>query len=397
MTHKPRIILLVWLLALIAALLCAGLQAQRKQATVTKESFGQLPDGTPVDLFTLTNRRGMQARITNYGGIIVSLTAPDRDGKLGDVVLGYDTLAAYVKRNPMFGALVGRYAGRIANAQFTLDGVEYKLARAGRGPHHIHGGAQGFDKQVWQAKSFTRGNDAVLELRYLSKDGEEGYPGALSVTVTYTLTDKGELKLDYQATTDKDTIINFTNHSYFNLAGTGDVLRHQISLDADRFTVFGEGLIPTGEIRSVAGTPLDLRKPTDIGARIDDQDPQLALGRGYDHFYVLNHQAGALGLAAKVVEPTSGRVMEVFTTEPGVVFYTANGFDGSIVGKGGWAYAKRAGLCLETQHYPDSPHHPNFPTTVLRKGATYRSTTVFRFSAVKKSRLFGIAAAQHIE
>ena len=382
MTHKPRIVLLMLVATLV---FCAAFQSQpNSKAGVTKESFGQLPDGTPVDLFTLTNRRGMQARITNYGGIIVSLTAPDRTGKLGDVVLGYDTLAAYVKRNPMFGALVGRYAGRIANAQFTLDGVEYQLTRPGRGTTHMHGGAKGFDKQVWQAKSFARGNDAVLELGYLSKDGEEGYPGNLTVTVTYTLTDKGELKLDYEATTDKDTIINFTNHSYFNLAGAGDVLRHQISLDADRFTVFGEGLIPTGEIRSVKDTPLDLRKPADIGTRIDDQDPQLALGRGYDHFYVLNHKAGALGLAAKVVEPTSGRVMEVLTTEPGVVFYTANGFDSSIVGKGGWAYAKRAGFCLETQHYPDSPHHPNFPTTVLRKGATYRSTTVFRFSAVKK-------------
>ncbi len=379
MTHKPQIILL----ALIAALLCASSQAQSKQAAVTKESFGQLPDGTPVDLFTLTNGRGMQARITNYGGIIVSLTAPDRDGKLGDVVLGYDTLAAYVKRNPMFGALVGRYAGRIANAQFTLDGVAYQLERPGRGTTHIHGGAKGFDKQVWQAEPLKRRDSAALALRYVSADGEAGYPGKLTVTVTYTLTDKGELKLDYEATTDKDTIINLTNHSYFNLAGTGDVLRHQITLAADRFTVFGEGLIPTGELRSVAGTPLDLRKPSDIGARIDDPDEQLKLGRGYDHFYVLNQKAGALGLAAKVVEPTSGRVMEVLTTEPGVVFYTANGFDGSLTGKGGQAYVKRAGFCLETQHYPDSPHHQNFPTTVLRKGATYRSTTVFKFSTAK--------------
>jgi aldose 1-epimerase len=358
-----------------------GLHAQSNKANVAKASFGQLPDGAPVDLFTLTNRHGMEARITNYGGIIVSLKTKDRAGKLGDVALGYDTLAEYVKRNPMFGALVGRYAGRIANAQFALNGVEYKLAKAGRGPHTIHGGVKGFDKQVWQANHFTRGNDAVLQLNYLSKDGEEGYPGNLTVTVTYTLTDKNELKLDYQAMTDKDTIINFTNHSYFNLAGAGDVLKHQITIDADRFTVFGEGLIPTGEIRSVAGTPLDLRKPTEIGAHIEDQDPQLRLGNGYDHFYVLNHKPNALGLAAKVVEPVSGRVMEVHTTEPGVVFYTANGFNGSLVGKGGQAYVKRAGLCLETQHYPDSPHHPNFPTTVLKQGATYRSTTVFKFSA----------------
>ena len=378
MSNKPRMVMLTLVVAL---LFCAGFQSMPKsKAGVTKEPFGQLPDGAPVDLFTLTNRRGMQARITNYGGIIVSLTAPDRAGKFGDVVLGYDTLAAYVKRNPMFGALVGRYAGRIANAQFTLDGIEYQLARAGRGPHHIHGGAKGFDKQVWQAEPLPQRDGAALALHYISADGEEGYPGKLSVTVTYTLTDKNELRLDYQATTDKDTIINFTNHSYFNLAGAGDVLRHQITLDADRFTVFGEGLIPTGEIRTVKDTPLDLRQPTDIGARIDDKDAQLLLGRGYDHNFVLNHKAGVLGLAAKVVEPVSGRVMEVLTTEPGVVFYTANGFDGSIVGKGGQAYGKRAGLCLETQHFPDSPHHPQFPSTVLRKGATYRSTTVFKFS-----------------
>ncbi|NOT58632.1 MAG: galactose mutarotase [Acidobacteria bacterium] len=379
MTHQLRILLL----ALLVSLLCNDSLAQpRQRASVTKEPFGQLPDGTAVDLFTLTNQFGMQALITNYGGIVVSLTAPDRYGKQGDVVLGYDTLAEYVKRNPMFGALVGRYAGRIANAQFTMNGVEYKLTRPGRGTTHIHGGAKGFDKQVWQARTFTRGNDAALELRYLSKDGEEGYPGNLTVTVTYTLTEKNELRLDYQATTDKDTILNLTNHSYFNLAGAGDVLRHQITLNADRFTVFGEGLIPTGEIRSVANTPLDLRKASDIGARIDEQDEQLKMGRGYDHFYVLNHKAGTLGLAAKITEPTSGRVMEVLTTEPGVVFYTANGFDGSLKGKSGQAYVKRGGFCLETQHYPDSPHHANFPTTVLRKGAAYRSTTVFKFSVM---------------
>jgi aldose 1-epimerase len=342
-----------------------------------------LANGTAIELFTLTNRNGVEAKITNYGGILVSLKTPDRSGQLGDVVLGYDTLAAYVKRNPMFGALIGRYAGRIAKAKFTLNGVEYQLERNSGGENHIHGGLKGFDKKVWQAKPVSRPDGAALELSYLSKDGEEGYPGNLSVTVTYTLTNDNALKLDYNATTDKDTVINLTNHSYFNLAGTGDVLQHQISINADRFTVAGDKLIPTGELRMVKGTPLDFLQMTAIGARIDAQDAQMVLAKGYDHNFVLNHKASELGLAAKVYEPVTGRTMEVFTTEPGVVFYTSNGFDGSIMGKGGQPYLRRAGFCLEAQHFPDSPNKPQFPSTVLKKGEKYHATTVYKFSVLK--------------
>lgn len=371
---------IAWLALGTALVLCGGFQTKSgNNAGIKQESFGQLPDGTPVELFTLTNRNGVEARITNYGGILVSLKTPDRNGQLGDVVLGYDTLAAYVRRNPMFGALVGRYAGRIAKAKFMLNGVEYQLTR-NSGENHIHGGPKGFDKQVWKAKPITRKDGVALELSYLSKDGEEGYPGNVAVTVTYTLTNDNALRLDYSATTDKDTVLNLTNHSYFNLAGTGDVLRHEIMIDADRFTVGDDKLIPTGEVRAVNGTPLDFQKMTAIGARINDAYEQIKLARGYDHNYVLNHKPGVLGPAAKVSEPTTGRVMEVLTTEPGVVFYTSNGFNGSLVGKGGQAYVRHAGFCLETQHFPDSPNHPEFPSTVLKKGAQYRATTVFKFS-----------------
>ncbi len=360
--------------------LCLGFQNKPiGKAGVKQESFGQLPEGTPVDLYTLTNRQGAEARITNYGGIVVSLKVPDRKGQLGDVVLGYDTLAEYVKRNPMFGALAGRFANRIANAKFTLNGVEYQLT-PNSGGNHIHGGRKGFDKMVWQAKPVTSKDGAALELNYLSKDGEEGYPGNLSVAVIYTLTNDNALKIEYRATSDKDTIVNLTNHSYFNLAGAGDVRQHELTINADRVLVAGDKLIPTGEMRSVKGTPFDFHQMMAIGARINAPDEQITLGRGYDHSFVLNHKAGVLGLAAKVYEPTTGRVMETFTTEPGVVFYTSNGFDGSIKGKGGQAYTRYAGLCLETQHFPDSPNKPQFPSTVLKKGATYRSTTIFKFS-----------------
>lgn len=372
--------LLLVLVIVTSLLFCAGFQNKPSlKAGAQKAAFGQLPDGTPVDLYTLTNRQGAEARITNYGGIVVSLKVPDRKGQMGDVVLGYDTLAEYVKRNPMFGALVGRFGNRIANAKFSLNGVEHQLA-PNSGGNHIHGGRKGFDKMVWQAMQVTSKNGAALELNYLSKDGEEGYPGNLSVTVTYTLTNDNALKIEYSATSDKDTVVNLTNHSYFNLAGAGDVLKHELTINADRFLVAGDRLIPTGEFRSVQNTPFDFRQSTAIGARINSQDEQMVLGRGYDHSFVLNHKAGVLGLAAKVYEPTTGRVMETFTTEPGVVFYTSNGFDGSIKGKGGQAYSRYAGLCLETQHFPDSPNKPQFPSTVLKKGATYRSTTVFKFS-----------------
>jgi aldose 1-epimerase len=368
------------LTTLTIALLCGFGLKSKDNPKMNKEAFGKTPDGTPVELYTLTNEKGMEVKITNYGGIVVSIKTPDRNGKFDDVALGYDNLDAYVKRNPMFGAIVGRYANRIARAKFTLNGVEYNLAR-NNGENHIHGGPRGFDKQVWKGELFAQDRDVSLKLSYFSKDGDQNFPGNLSVTVTYTLTGKNELKIDYLATTDKDTIINLTNHSYFNLAGDGDVLQHEIMINADRFTPIGPGSIPTGELREVKGTPLDFLKPKAIGARIDAKDEQLLLTRGYDHNYVLNHKPGGLGLAAWVYEPRTGRVMEVLTTEPGVQFYTANNLDGSITGKGGRVYGSRTGLCLETQHFPDSPNKPQFPSVVLKKGGKYQTTTVYRFSA----------------
>ena len=344
-----------------------------------KESFGKLPDGTAVDLYTLTNANGIEAKITNYGGIVVSLKTPDRKGSLSDVVLGYETVDGYVRKNPFFGSLVGRYGNRIGQAKFSLNGVEYQLAR-NNGRNHLHGGLVGFDKKAWQARPGKSADGVGLELTYLSRDGEEGYPGNLSVTVTYTLTNNNGLRIDYLATTDKDTIVNLTNHSYFNLAGEGTILGHQLVLNADRFTPVDSELITTGELRSVKGTALDFLQPHAIGERIDATEEQIVFGKGYDHNFVLNHAAGTLGLAASVYEPTTGRAMEVFTTEPGVQFYTGNFLDGSITGKGGRVYHRRSGFCLETQHFPDSPNKPQFPTVVLKKGAEYKSTTVFRFS-----------------
>jgi len=354
-------------------------QEQEKGAPMmTRETFGKMPDGTEVDLYTLTNRSGMKVKITNYGGIIVSIETPDREGKPGDVVLGYDNLEGYLTKNPFFGCLVGRYGNRIGKARFSLSGVEYKLA-ANNGQNHLHGGLKGFDKQVWQAKALEAGNG--IELKYLSKDGEEGYPGNLSVTVTYTLSDDNGLRIDYLATTDKETVLNLTNHSYFNLAGEGDILGHEMMIDADRFTPVDSELITTGELRPVAGTPLDFLKPTAIGARIDSTDQQVVFGKGYDHNFVLNHKAGEMGLAARVYDPKSGRQLEVLTTEPGVQFYTGNFLDGTITGKGGSVYQRRSGFCLETQHFPDSPNKQQFPSPVLKPGETYRTSTIFRFSS----------------
>jgi aldose 1-epimerase len=348
------------------------------ESDFTRAEFGKTPDGAAVSLYTLTNK-SVQVRITNYGGRIVSLTTPDRKGARADIVLGFDTLDPY-PTSPFFGALVGRYANRIGGAKFTLDGKEYPLEK-NNGANALHGGSHGFDKVVWTAREIPGG----LELTYLSKDAEAGYPGNLKATVVYTLTDKNELKIDYSATTDKPTIINLTNHSYFNLkgAGEGDILGHVLTLHADQYTPVDAGLIPTGELRSVAGTPFDFRKPTAIGARIDDpNDPQIKLGHGYDHNYVLSHKGTSLGLAAKIEEPTTGRVMEVLTTQPGVQFYTANNLNGTIEGTGG-TYVRRGAFCLETQHFPDTPNQPKFPTAVLRPGETYRTTTVFRFSVAK--------------
>ncbi|MGB2821420.1 MAG: aldose epimerase family protein [Phycisphaerae bacterium] len=350
--------------------------------SIEKGAFGTMPDGTAVDLYTLRNAGGCEVKITNYGGIVVGLTAADREGKLDDVVLGYETLGEYLADTPYFGALVGRYGNRIGGAKFTLDGVEHAL-EVNDGANSLHGGRRGFDKVVWQAKAVEGEKEDSLELTYLSADGEEGYPGNLSVKVVYAWTDDNELRIDYTATTDRKTVVNLTHHSYFNLAGAGvgDNLAHEMTINADRFTPVDGGLIPTGELRSVEGTPMDFRQPTAIGARIDADDEQLKLGGGYDHNWVLNSTDGSLAPAARVHEPTTGRVMDVLTTEPGIQFYAGNFLDGSNVGKGGKAYRHRSAFCLETQHFPDSPNHPEFPSTVLEPGGTYRQTTVYRFSA----------------
>jgi len=336
--------------------------------------------GETVELFTLKNSKGVTATIIGWGGIVVSLTAPDRAGRFADVVLGYDTLEPYLKPNPYFGALVGRYGNRIAKGEFPLDGQVYHLPK-NNGENTLHGGKVGFGQKLWAVREIKAKDGSALELTLTSPDGEEGFPGTLVTRVTYTLTEQSELRIDYEATTDKPTVLNLTNHSYFNLAGPGggDVLGHVLRLDADRFTPVGKGLIPTGELRSVAGTPFDFRVPTPLGARIDAKDPQLELGGGYDHNFVLNGPAGTLRLAARVVEPRSGRVLEVLTTEPGVQLYTGNFLDGSP-GKDGQSYGRRTGFCLETQHFPDSPNQPSFPTTTLRPGAVFKSTTVYRLT-----------------
>ncbi len=351
--------------------------------TVSKEPFGT-KEGVQMDLYTLRNKNGLEARITNYGGIVVSLKVPDRTGQLGDVVLGFDTLDGYLspeylKSNPYFGALIGRYGNRIGKAQFTLDGKVYKLA-ANNGPNHLHGGIKGFDKVVWDARP-VEGEEPALKLHYLSKDGEEGYPGNLDVTAVYSLTNDNALKLEFTATTDKDTIVNLTHHSYFNLAGKGDNLGHEVMINADKFTPVDSTLIPTGELRSVAGTPLDFRTATAIGARINQENEQLKFGKGYDHNWVINKPLGELGLMARVTEPTTGRIMEVYSTEPGLQFYSGNFLDGTLKGKGGWVYQFRNGFCMEPQHYPDSPNKPDFPSVVLKPGQTYKNTIIYKFSA----------------
>ena len=380
-------------LVLLAVGLClacivAGVSQAQSGSGPNAQPFGTLEDGTAVDIYTLKNAKGVEARITNYGGIVVSLKAPDRNGNFADVVLGYDTLADYVKKNPYFGCLVGRYGNRIAKGKFTLDGKEHTLA-TNNGANHLHGGVKGFDKVVWAVKPLATKDGPALELRYVSKDGEEGYPGNLSVAAVYTLTEDNALRLDYTATTDKPTIVNLTQHSYFNLAGDGDILGHEVMIVADKFTPIDETLIPTGELRPVAGTPLDFTKPTArraqgfraaIGARINNDDEQLKFGKGYDHCWVLIKPMGRLGLAAQVYEPTTGRVLEVLTTEPGLQFYSGNFLDGTNVGKGGKAYPFRTGFCMEPEHFPDSPNKPNFPSVVLRPGQEYRNTIIYRFS-----------------
>jgi aldose 1-epimerase len=353
-------------------------------SNIVRAPFGALPDGTPVELFTLTNAHGVEVRAMTYGGIIVSLRVPDRDGKLDDVVLGYDTAASYAKNNsPYMGAIIGRYGNRIAQGRFRLEGATYKLA-TNNGPNHLHGGLKGFDKVVWRGEPLKDG----VAFTYTSRDGEEGYPGTLSVRVTYTLSDRNELSIAYEATTDKPTVVNLTQHTYFNLAGQGtrDILGHVLRLDANRYTPVDATLIPTGELASVEGTPLDFRQPTAIGAHIAADDPQIKNGSGFDHNFVLNRADDGLQHAARVVEPTTGRVLDITTTEPGVQFYSGNFLDGTITGKAGRVYARRTGFCLETQHYPDSPNQASFPSTTLRPGQSYRSRTVWTFSTDKSQR-----------
>ena len=352
----------------------------KRTMKVLKRDFGKTSDGQPVELYTFTNAGGAEVAIMNYGGIVVSLKVPDRTGALADVVFGFDTFEPYLSPPPYFGAIIGRYGNRIARGRFQLNGVEYKLA-VNNGANALHGGIRGFDKVVWKAKETGAG----LELSYLSKDGEEGYPGNLNATVTYTWNDANELKIDYTATTDKDTVVNLTNHSYFNLAGQGegDILGHFVTIDADRFTPVDAGLIPTGELKPVEGTPFDFRKPAAIGARIEGTDQQLKFGKGYDHNFVLNHRSTAPTPAARAVEPKTGRAMEVLTTEPGLQFYTGNFLDGSIKGKDGKTYVHRGAFCMETQHFPDSPNKPDFPSTVLKPGQKYQTTTIYRFTTAR--------------
>ncbi|WP_460975018.1 aldose epimerase family protein [Spirosoma knui] len=359
---------------------CNSNKESDQKAGIEKTSFGQLADGQEADIYTLRNEAGMEAKITNYGGILVSLTAPDKNGTFEDVTLGFDSLATYEKGSPFFGALVGRYGNRIAKGKFTLDGKEYTLATNNMG-NHLHGGLKGFDKVLWTATP-VEGNEPALKLAYTAKDGEEGYPGNLSVEVTYTLQKDNALKIDYKATTDKPTVVNLTNHSYFNLtAGKSDILGHELTINADRFVPVNETLIPTGELKPVAGTPFDFTKSAVVGARINDStDTQIKYGLGYDHCWVFTDNSNKLKQGATVYEPTSGRMMEVLTTEPAVQFYTGNFLDGTLTGKGNVVYKKRTGLCLETEHYPDSPNQPKFPTTTLKPGETYQTTTVYKFS-----------------
>ena len=379
---KSSFLLTVALISVSAACFtgCAFM-SQNPQGTLTHSRFGQLPDGTPVELYTLRNRHGMEAQIMTYGGIVTSLKVPDRHGKLDDVVLGYDTLDAYLKSTPYFGALIGRYGNRIAKGQFSLDGVTYTLA-TNNGVNALHGGLKGFDKVMWTARPLPTANGPSLILTYVSRNGEEGYPGNLLVTAVYSVTEDNALKVEFTATTDRKTVVNLTHHSYFNLRGSGDVLGHIVTIPADRFTPVDSGLIPTGELRPVAGTPFDFTTPSAIGARIGQtQDEQIVLGQGYDHNWVLNKQGSELSLAAKVHEPLTGRTMEVWTTEPATQFYTGNFLDGTLVGKGGWAYQRRNGFCFEPQHYPDSPNHPAFPSTELKPGDIYSNTIIYKFRA----------------
>ena len=363
----------------LAVALFSGCASQKDFSKITPEPFGKTLDGTPVEIYTLRNANGMAARIMTYGGIVQSLSVPDKHGNFGDVVLGYDTLNGYLTNSPYFGALIGRYGNRIAKGHFTLDGQTYTLA-VNNGSNALHGGLKGFDKVVWQvvrAENTSKGPQ--LELSYTSPDGEEGYPGTLTVTALYTITPENGLRLDYTATTDKDTVVNLTQHSYFNLAGHGDILGHVVYLNADKYTPVDSTLITTGELRPVAGTPFDFRTPATIGSRVNASDEQIKFGGGIDHNWVVNHPMGRLGLDARVTEPTTGRVMEVWSTEPGLQFYSGNFLDGTITGKSGQVYPYRGAIAMEPQHYPDSPNHRDFPSVVLKPGEVYHNTIIYKF------------------
>jgi len=380
--EKNRILLCV--LILLGEMSLAGsLSSQGMRGTIRKQSFGKTASGEQVDLYSLTNKKGMGVSITNFGATVVALRVPDRAGKAADVVLGYDTLEGYENGKSYFGATVGRYANRIGGGKFSIDGKEYTLPK-NDGNNTLHGGIVGFNKKIWKARELPANDAAVLELSYLSPDGEERFSGNLSVKVVFTLpANRNELKIDYTATTDKDTVLNLSNHSYFNLAGegVGNILDQVLTLHAKQFTPVDKTLIPTGELRDVAGTPLDFNRATAIGKRINEDYEQLVFGKGYDHNWVLASGGGkGLSIAAEAYEPKSGRMLEVLTTEPGVQFYSGNFLDGST-GKGGKAYPRRSAFCLETQHFPDSPNHPNFPSTLLKPNAIFQSHTVFRFSA----------------
>jgi len=349
--------------------------------TITQADFGQTTDGKPVVLYTLRNTHGAEADIMNYGGIVQKLIMPDRNGNPGDIVLGYDNLQGYLDKTPYFGALIGRYGNRIGGAQFTLNGQTYTLAKNNNG-NTLHGGLKGFDKVVWTARPLMTSDGPSLILTYVSPDGEEGFPGNLEVTAVYTLTENNALKLQYTAKTDRPTVVNLTHHSYFNLAGqgSGDVLGHVVYINANQTTPVDSGLIPTGDFADVTGTPFDFRKPTTIGARINDPDRVLQKGPGYDHNWVINKPAGEFGLMARVTEPKTGRVLEVWSDQPGLQFYSGNFLDGTITGKGGAVYQIHDAFCMEPQHYPDSPNKPNFPSVELDPGQTYHATIVYKFS-----------------
>jgi len=366
-------------LALTAAILVAC--DEKGDSSVTAAEFGKTPEGEDVSIFTLRNANGMEARIINYGAALVSLTAPDREGNFDDVVLGYDSLAQYLVNKPYFGAIVGRYANRIAQGRFALDGVSYQLAQ-NNGENHLHGGLKGLTHALWDAAAEVRAEGPALVLTYVSPAGEDNYPGSLSVTVVYLLTNGNELSIDYSATTDSATIVNLTHHSYFNLAGagSGSILMHELEIRANSFTPVDGGLIPTGEVRPVAGTPMDFRRLSMIAGGISSKEEQMVLGGGYDHNWILDKKESEYALAATLYEGRTGRLMEVYTTEPGIQFYSGNFLDGSEIGKGGVPYRHRYGLCLETQHFPDSPNKANFPSTVLRPGERFQSRTVYRFS-----------------